>query len=150
MDWNTYFISIAKTTSLRSSCIRRQIGCVIVKDNQILSTGYNGTPSCIKNCNENGCKRCNTPGINSGEKLDECICLHAEENAIIQISKRKCENSTIYCTHYPCLGCIKRIIQSGIKIIYYIEEYKDNISLYEISNNLLNEAGIRNWQFNST
>lgn len=147
MNWDTYFIEIAKTTALRSSCIRRQIGCVIVKDNQIISTGYNGTPIGIKNCNNNGCQRCNEPNIKSGEKLDECVCLHAEENGIIQVSKRKCHDATIYCTHYPCLGCIKRIIQAGIKTIYYIEEYKDNNNLYKISNNLLIEAGIRNLQF---
>ena len=131
--WEEFFLNIAKVTATRSSCIRRSVGSVIVKNNHIISTGYNGTPKGITNCNEGGCKRCNDYSIKTGEKLDHCICLHAEENAILHanISLEDCD---LYCTHRPCIGCMKRIIQVGIKRIYYIEDYNFPDELQKINN----------------
>ena len=82
-QWDTYFMRIAHQTSLRSNCMKRNVGAVIVVQNRIVSTGYNGTPSVSKNCNEGGCERCNS-NTKGGKGLDECICIHAEENAIIE------------------------------------------------------------------
>jgi len=138
-DWNTYFMNIAKVVASRSSCSRRQVGAVIVKDNRIVSTGYNGTPRGVKNCNEGGCPRCNsdTP---SGQGLTECLCSHAEENAITQAAYHgiSVKGATLYTTFSPCLLCTKMIINSGIsKVVYSI-----NYTVDETSLKLLKEANI--------
>lgn len=129
---------IALVTSLRSNCKKRKVGCVLVRDNRVMSTGMNGTPSGIKNCFEGGCERCNNPDIHRGVKLQECICIHAEENALLEVSRDKMNGSGLYCTSFPCLGCSKKIVQCGVKKIYYYKEYKEN----EITNKLLKDAGI--------
>ena len=109
-SWDEYFYAIADLTKERSNCIKRKVGCIIVKDNRIISLGYNGTPSGIINCYDGGCKRCNS-AVQSGELLDTCICLHAEENALLFISKNELYDSTLYVTLMPCIGRCKKILQ---------------------------------------
>lgn len=138
-NWDEYFMEIAKVVSLRSNCIKRKVAAVIVKDKRIISTGYNGTPRGVKNCNEGGCPRCNS-FTNSGAKLDECLCSHGEENAITQAAYHgvSIKESTIYTTFSPCLSCTKMIINSGIKEVVFNANYP----LSEISIKLLKEAGV--------
>jgi dCMP deaminase len=139
-DWDTYFIKICILASKRSNCMKQQVGCVIVYNNRIISTGYNGTPQGIKNCRDRGCKRCNS-GDSSGKNLDLCLCLHAEENAIMEVGKtRITKGSTMYCTLFPCVGCSKKIVQMGISKIIYLKEY--NSELKEICINIFKESNI--------
>lgn len=138
-DWDHYFMEIAQVVARRSNCSRRQVAAVIVKDHRIISTGYNGTPRGIKNCFEGGCPRCNsdTP---SGSRLDECICSHGEENAIVQAAYHgiAVKDATLYTTFSPCLLCAKMIINSGIIEVVYQERY----TIDDISQRLLKEAKI--------
>ncbi|HPO90613.1 MAG TPA: cytidine/deoxycytidylate deaminase family protein [Victivallales bacterium] len=138
-DWDDYFMSIAEVISTRSNCLRRHVAAVIVKDERIISSGYNGTPRGIKNCNEGGCPRCSS-NVQSGHKLTECICCHAEENAIVQAAYHgiSIKGATIYTTYCPCLLCTKMIINSGIKEVVY----KTNYHMDEISEKLLKSVGI--------
>lgn len=131
-------MQIAMIVKSRSTCLRRQVGCVIVKDKKILATGYNGAPSGLSHCLEIGCMR-EKLGIPSGERHELCRALHAEQNAIIQsaVSGATISGGTIFCTHYPCSLCAKMLINSKIKEIYFIEGYPD-----ELAKELLAEAGI--------
>lgn len=124
-SWMSYFLKLAKDVSERSNCCRRKVGAVIVKDNHIIATGYNGTPIGTTNCFEGGCPRCNHPHA-TGEKLDECLCVHAEQNAICQAAKygNSVDGGHIYITCSPCLTCLKLIINSGITQIVFGEWYK--------------------------
>ena len=137
--WDEYFMSIAKVVSTRSSCMKRHIGAIIVRDKRIVSTGYNGTPRGIKNCDEGGCTRCNS-FAGSGTKLDECLCSHGEENAIVQAAYHgiSIKGATIYTTFSPCLLCAKMIINSGIVEVVYNSDYP----LGEAAMELLKEAGV--------
>lgn len=123
-DWDEYFMDIAHVVSKRGNCCRRKVAAVIVQDRRIISTGYNGTPRGIKNCFEGGCPRCasNAP---SGESLGECICAHAEENAIVQAAYHgiSVKDGSLYCTLSPCLMCTKMLINAGISEIIYETEY---------------------------
>lgn len=123
-SWEDYYMDIAKAVSKRSNCIRRQVGAVIVRDQRIIATGYNGTPRGTKNCDEGGCPRCagNTP---SGTALGECLCSHAEENAIVQSAYHgiSVKGADIYSTLQPCLTCTKMIINSGIKTLHSAAKY---------------------------
>ena len=135
ISWNDYFMEICKLIAQRSSCLSRKVGAVIVKDNRILATGYNGSPSGLENC----CDKvyCLRKGSKSGENLNECMAVHAELNAILQCAKMGvcCENATIYVTTYPCVNCMKAIIQSGIRKVVYIESYNSPLTdkLVELS-----------------
>jgi dCMP deaminase len=123
-------MEIAYLTSQRSNCIKRKVGAIIVKDNRILSQGYNGTPSGFINCFDGGCKRCNEQYYNDsgkGKDLDLCICLHAEENCLLFVSKNDLLDSTIYTTLFPCIGCLKKILQCKIKRIVYKDDYNDEM-----------------------
>ncbi len=139
-DWDNYFMNIAHVAATRSNCCRRHVAAVIVRDFRIISTGYNGTPRGIKNCNEGGCPRCNsdTP---SGHGLDSCICSHAEENAIVQAAYHgiSVKGATLYTTFSPCLHCAKIIINAGISEVIYHQHY----TIDELSMQLLKEAGVR-------
>lgn len=139
-DWDHYFMNIAEVAATRSNCCRRHVGAAIVKDKRIISTGYNGTPRGIKNCSDGGCPRCNST-VSTGENLDQCICSHAEENAIVQAAYHgvSVKDSTIYTTYSPCLLCTKMIINSGIKEVVYRELYKFEKTV----KNLFDEAGIK-------
>ncbi len=137
--WDEYFMSIARVVATRSNCLKRHVAAVIVKDKRIISTGYNGTPRGIKNCDEGGCPRCNS-FADSGTKLDECVCSHGEENAIVQASYHgiSIKDATIYTTFSPCLFCTKLIINSGMREVVYNADYP----MGEVPFSLLREAGI--------
>ncbi len=137
-DWETYFIEIAEVAKKRSTCMRRQVGAVIVKDNRVLATGYNGVPSGIKHCDVEGCLR-DQMNIPSGERHELCKGLHAEQNAIIQAAKYgvNITDAVLYCTNQPCILCAKMIINAGIKKIVYKGPYPDELAL-----SLLKEAKI--------
>lgn len=137
--WNTYFMNIAQMVALRSNCIKRKVAAVLVRDQRIISTGYNGTPRGIKNCNEGGCPRCSHFG-KSGTNLDACVCSHAEENAIVQAAYHgvSVKGGTLYTTFSPCLNCTKMIINAGITNVIYNVAYP----MEDSSTRLLKEAGI--------
>lgn len=137
-SWDDYFMEIANVVRKRSTCIRRQIGAVIVKDNRILTTGYNGVPPKMKHCSEAGCLR-EKLHVPSGQRHELCRALHAEQNAVIQAAKNgiPIDGSTIYITAQPCIICAKILIASGIKKIVYSGEYPDELSLQ-----MLNESSI--------
>jgi len=139
-DWDDYFMGIAKVVALRSNCIKRKVAAVIVKDRRVISTGYNGTPRGVKNCNEGGCPRCNHYGT-QGSHLEECFCSHAEENAITQAAYHgvNLRDAILYTTFSPCLICTKMIINTGIQKVIYSVGY----SLDEVSLRLLKEAKVR-------
>jgi dCMP deaminase len=127
--WEIYFMDIAILVSKRSTCLRRSVGSVIVKDKRILSTGYNGAPSGIKHCLETGCLR-EQLHLASGERHELCRGIHAEQNAIIQAAYHgvSIKGATLYCTNLPCSICAKMIINAGIKRVYYRSGYADPMS----------------------
>lgn len=139
-SWDEYFMRIAQVASMRSNCIKRKVGAVVVKDRRIVSTGYNGTPRGTRNCNEGGCPRCSALAA-SGTRLDECLCSHAEENAITQAAYHgtSVKDGCLYSTFSPCLMCAKMIINSGITEVVFDVEYPLNDSTFR----LFEEAGVR-------
>lgn len=138
--WDEYFMDIARVVARRGNCSRRQVAALIVKDRRIISTGYNGTPRGVRNCCDGGCPRCagSTP---SGSRLDECICCHAEENAITQAACHgiAVAGATLYVTLSPCLTCAKMIVNSGMLEVVYAEEYE----FARQTKALFREAGVR-------
>lgn len=139
-NWDQYFMSMAELTATRSTCLRRQVGAVIVQDKHIVATGYNGAPKGIPHCEElGGCLR-EAMGIPSGERHELCRALHAEQNAIIQAATlaQSIEGATIYITHQPCIICAKMIINAGIQRIVVKEGYPDALSV-----DMLAEAGLK-------
>ena len=139
-NWDEYFMEVAKLTATRSTCLRRQVGAVIVKDRHIIATGYNGAPSGLSHCDERGgCLR-QELGVPSGQRHELCRALHAEQNAIIQAATlgQSIEGGTIYITHQPCAICSKMIINSGINRIVVNEGYPDDLAL-----EFLDEAGLK-------
>ena len=139
LSWDEYFMKIADLVSQRSTCLRRQVGCVIVRDKRILATGYNGAPSGLKHCEEIGCLR-NKLRIPSGERQELCRGLHAEQNTIIQAALMgvSLKRSTLYCTHQPCVLCAKMLINAGIKKIIFAGRYPDKLAL-----SMLKEAKVQ-------
>ncbi|MCX7880960.1 MAG: cytidine/deoxycytidylate deaminase family protein [Patescibacteria group bacterium] len=142
-DWDEYFMKIAEVVKSRADCLRRQVGAVIVKDLHILTTGYNGTPHGIKNCTEGGCWRClmrHQGKLKSGEKKEFCVCLHAEQNAIIQAAYLgvSTKGAILYSTANPCSTCTKMIINAGIVKVVCKKERHD-----EEGTGLLKKAGIK-------
>ena len=133
--WDQYFMDIARVVASRSNCMKRKVAAVIVLDKRIISTGYSGTPRGTKNCNEGGCPRCNNLAT-SGTGLDECLCSHGEENAIVQASYHgvSLKDATIYSTFAPCLMCAKMIINSGIREVVYNLDYPLNDSAFRLFN----------------
>lgn len=136
--WEPYFMEIAALVAKRSTCLRRAVGAVIVKDKRILATGYNGAPSGIRHCIEVGCLR-ESLQVASGERHELCRGIHAEQNAIIQAAYHgvPIQGASLYCTNLPCSICTKMLINAGIRTIYYRSGYAD-----ELSRDLLEEAGI--------
>lgn len=130
---------IAMLAATRSTCLRRQVGAVIVKDKRVLATGYNGSPAGLKHCLDIGCLR-DELGIPSGERHELCRAIHAEQNAIVQAatSGTSIEGATLYCTTSPCVLCVKVLINSGIRDIYAGEGYPD-----DLARQMLGEAGIQ-------
>jgi len=137
-DWDEYFMKVAKLVATRSTCLRRQVGAVAVREKRILATGYNGAPIGLKHCEELGCLR-KRLGIPSGERQELCRAVHAEQNVIIQAAKLgiSLDNATLYITHFPCYTCAKLLINAGIKRIVYEEDYPD-----EFAKRILEEAKI--------
>ena len=137
-SWDDYFLKVARLISSRSTCLRRQVGAIIVIEKRILATGYNGTPQGLIHCEKIGCRRENE-GIPSGERQELCRGLHAEQNAIIQAALYgiSIKGAFLYCTHQPCSICTKMIINSGIKRIVIANGYPD-----KMAQDLLSEAGI--------
>ncbi len=133
-------MSIARVVASRSNCVKRKVAAVVTVDRRIISTGYNGTPRGTRNCNEGGCPRCNQLA-EGGTRLDECLCSHAEENAITQAAYHgvSLKGATIYSTFSPCLQCTKMIINSGLVEVVYQSDYP----LGRVSLDLLGEAGIQ-------
>ena len=129
-SWDEYFMQMAELTAKRSTCLRRQVGAIIVKDKHIIAPGYNGAPKGLPHCDElGGCYR-EKLGIPSGERHELCRALHAEQNAIIQAATlgQSIEGATIYVTHQPCIICAKMIINAGITRIVVRSGYPDKMS----------------------
>ncbi len=139
-SWDTYFMSIARVVSTRSNCVKRKVGSIITIDRRIVSTGYNGTPRGLPNCNEGGCPRCNRVA-ESGTGLDECLCSHAEENAITQSAYHgvSVRGGALFTTLCPCLMCTKMIINAGIAEVVYDTPFQ----AADISLGLLRDAGLK-------
>ncbi len=132
-------MSIALLVSGRSTCLRRKVGAVAVKNRHILATGYNGAPSGLAHCGATGCQR-QLMGVPSGQRHEICRGLHAEQNVIIQAATQgiSIAGAAIFCTHHPCVLCAKMLINCGVCHIYYLDAYPDSMAA-----DLLAEAGIR-------
>jgi dCMP deaminase len=137
--WDEYFLEIARLVSKRSTCLRRKVGALVVKDRRILATGYNGTPSGIKHCSEVGCLR-EKLKVPSGERHELCRGLHAEQNVLLQASLHgvSLKGSSIYVTNQPCIICTKMIINAGIREVVMSDHYPDPMAL-----DFLREAKIK-------
>lgn len=137
-SWDEYFMRIAILAASRSTCLRRQVGAAIVKDKRVLATGYNGAPRNITHCLDTGCLR-DKLGIPSGQRHELCRAIHAEQNAIIQAATSgvSIEGGILYSTTFPCILCAKMIINSGIKEIFVVEGYPD-----DLSKEMMDEAGL--------
>ena len=138
LSWDDYFMEITHLVSKRSTCLRRHVGAVIVKDKRILCTGYNGAPRGMAHCAETGCLR-EKMGVPSGQKQELCRGLHAEQNAIIQaaLCGVSIEGAQIYSVTQPCVVCAKMIINAGIKRVVFEDGYPD-----ELAQQMLDEAGV--------
>lgn len=139
-SWDSYFMQMAQVVASRSTCLRRQVGAVLVKEKQILSTGYNGSPTGLQHCNEIGCLR-QSLGVPSGERHEICRAVHAEQNALVQAAKHgvAIDGADLYTTHQPCVLCTKLLINAGIKRVVYVHSYPDELSV-----KMAKEAGL-NW-----
>lgn len=137
-SWDSYFMQIAQLVASRSTCLRRQVGAVIVKDKQILSTGYNGSPSGLKHCGEVGCLR-EILNTQPGERTEICRAVHAEQNALLQAAKHgvAIEGADMYTSVQPCVLCTKMIINAGIKRVIYASPYPDPMAL-----DMVEESGL--------
>lgn len=136
-------MTITEMVARRSTCLRRQVGAILVKEKRILATGYNGAPAGLKHCHDVGCLRLDS-SVPSGMRHELCRGLHAEQNAIIQAAYHGIQigGSTLYCTNKPCAICSKMIINAGIKRIFYKNGYDD-----PLADQMLTEAGIETVEF---
>lgn len=136
--WDEYFMEITQLVAKRSTCLRRQVGAVLVKDRRILTTGYNGSPSGLAHCSETGCLR-EKLKVPSGERNELCRGIHAEQNALVQAALHgvNIQGATLYVTHQPCVVCAKMLINAGIVEIVSSGDYPD-----ALARELLEEAGI--------
>ena len=137
-SWHEYFTDITRMVATRSTCRRRKVGAILVKNKRILATGYNGAPSGVPHCLDVGCLR-EQMGIPSGERHELCRGLHAEQNAILQAAYHgvSIEGADLYCTNLPCIICSKMLINAGIRRVYYLEGYAD-----DLSREMLDQAGV--------
>lgn len=137
-DWDEYFMEMAEIAMKRSTCIRRQVGAIIVRDKRIMATGYNGVPTGLQHCIERGCLR-EQLKVPSGKHHELCRGLHAEQNAIIQAAYlgQSIAGGTLYCTNQPCVICAKMIINAGLKRIVIQDSYSD-----DLAQEMLKEAGL--------
>jgi len=138
-SWDEYFMGIVRQVATRSTCLRRHVGAIIVRDRRILATGYNGAPRGLAHCDVVGCLR-ERLGIPSGQRQEICRGLHAEQNAIIQgaLHGVSVAGGTMYVTHQPCITCAKMIINSGIERVICANTYPD-----EMARDMLEEAGVK-------
>ncbi len=136
--WDEYFMDLARLVSRRATCLRRQVGAILVKDRRILATGYNGAPTGLAHCHEQGCMRAELK-VPPGERHELCRGLHAEQNAIIQAALHgiSVQGASLYVTHQPCVVCAKMLVNAQIKKIIFLGEYPDDLARY-----ILEEAGI--------
>ncbi|KAF2436312.1 putative deoxycytidylate deaminase [Tothia fuscella] len=146
--WDQYFMRLASLASQRSNCMKRSVGCVLVRNNRVVSTGYNGTPRGMRNCNEGGCGRCNSKGVRAGVGLDTCLCIHAEENALLEAGRERVGGAgagagVLYCNTCPCLTCSVKIAQVGIGEVVYSTAY----SVDSAAAAVFAEAGVKLRQF---
>ena len=142
-SWDEYFMNVAEMVKLRSTCMSARKGAVLVKDNRVVSTGYNGSPKGIKHCNKGGCERCtqrHLGKIKSGVYSEPCICCHSEENAIVQAAVHGISTggTTLYTTFTPCVNCAKMIINAQIIEVVGKKVYPDDVGI-----ELLKEAGVK-------
>jgi len=137
--WEDYFMEIARVVATRSTCLRRQVGAVLVKNRQILATGYNGVPRGLRHCEERGCLR-DQLGVPSGERHELCRGLHAEQNAIIQAAYHgvAIQGAEIYCTNQPCVVCAKMMVNANVVAVYFSGAYPDSLAT-----EVFEEAGTR-------
>ncbi len=129
-SWESYFMEIARVVATRSTCLRRSVGAVLVKNRQILATGYNGVPRGLAHCDERGCLR-DQLGIPSGERHELCRGLHAEQNGIIQAAYHgiAIAGAELYCTNQPCVVCAKMLVNAGIQAVYFAGPYPDGLAM---------------------
>jgi dCMP deaminase len=146
-SWDTYFLSLCTLASLRSNCMKRRVGAVLVRKNRVLSTGYNGTPRGLQNCAEGGCSRCNG-GAAGGTALDECLGLHAEENALLECGRERggADGTVLYCNTCPCLRCAVKIVQTGVREVVYQLAY----SMDDRSRQIFRDANVLFRQYQPT
>ena len=137
-NWDEYFMEIAELAAKRSTCLRRQVGAVLVRDKRILATGYNGAPRGLAHCETVGCMRENL-GVPSGQRHEMCRAVHAEMNLVAQAAYHGVETkgSVVYCTHQPCVICLKLLLNAGIEAVYFRHAYDD-----PLSREIAKEAGI--------
>jgi len=138
VSWDQYFMKIAHVVAERSTCLRRQVGALLVLDRQILATGYNGAPMGLPHCSETGCLR-DQLGIPPGERHELCRGLHAEMNAFLQAARHgiRIDGATLYSTNHPCAICAKMAINAGVKKIVFASGYPD-----ELASKMLAEANV--------
>ncbi|KAI0001704.1 cytidine deaminase-like protein [Russula vinacea] len=132
-SWDSYFMTLASLASMRSNCMKRRVGAILVQNKRIVATGYNGTPLGLKNCNEGGCTRCNDL-----EARESCLCLHAEENVLLEAGRERVSGATLYCNTCPCLTCTVKIVQTGVTEVVYNLSYKVD----DASAKIFNDAGV--------
>ena len=137
-------MSLASLAAQRSNCMKRRVGCVLVgREKRVISTGYNGTPRGLRNCAEGGCTRCNEAN-SSGVGLSTCLCIHAEENALLEAGRERIrEGAVLYCDTCPCLTCSIKICQVGISEVVYSQGYSMDTDTAAV----FREAGVKLRQF---
>lgn len=136
-------MELASLAAQRSNCMKRRVGCVLVREKRVISTGYNGTPRGLVNCADGGCGRCNS-GEGSGVGLGTCLCLHAEENALLEAGRERIgKDAILYCDTCPCLTCSIKIAQVGIGEVVYSQGY----SMDGETAGVFKQAGVRLRQF---
>ncbi|KAM0721018.1 hypothetical protein Q7P37_003303 [Cladosporium fusiforme] len=144
-SWDQYFMTLASLAARRSNCMRRQVGCVLVRSHRVISTGYNGTPRHLTNCASGGCPRCNNSASNTGgAALSTCLCIHAEENALLEAGRERVGGGAVlYCNTCPCLTCSIKIVQVGIAEVVFSQSYY----MDEEAAKIFREAGVKLRQF---
>ncbi len=127
--WDDYFLAIARLVAERSTCLRRKVGAVLVREKRILCTGYNGAPHGLTHCDKAGCLRTGL-GIPAGERIEICRGIHAEQNTLVQAAAFgiQVSGATLYCTHAPCITCAKMLINAGIKQFVIADDYPDDFA----------------------
>lgn len=142
-SWDDYYMNIAWVVSSRSNCLRRAVGALVVVRRTVISTGYNGTPFGVKNCDEGGCPRC-ASDLPRQNGYDWCLCVHAEQNAIALAARQgtATEGGSLYVNLRPCFSCLKEMVQAGVREVVYDQPFDYSPDLEESYQMLLHESGI--------